>query len=155
MVPVTGGRDSRLVLGAALAAGIDFETTTGGEPGHPDVEIGRQLARVAGVPWRILEHDPHGSVTSDWRRAAELLSLTTSGTSSLSDAAGFPFGPRPARPSCGTAARAARSRAPTTAWAATSRWTSSTAPSSAAIPGAWRSSAPKVSGSSAGRSRPS
>jgi hypothetical protein len=94
VVPVTGGRDSRLVLGAALAAGIDFETTTGGEPGHPDVEIGRELARVAGVPHRILEHDPHGSVTSDWRRAAELLDLTTSGTSSLADAAGFPFGPR-------------------------------------------------------------
>ncbi len=95
VVPVTGGRDSRLVLGAALAAGIDFRTTTGGEPGHPDVEIGRQLARAAGVPHSILEHDPHGSLMSDWRRAAELLSLTTSGTSSLSDAAGFPFGPRP------------------------------------------------------------
>ena len=95
VVPVTGGRDSRLVLGAALAAGISFETTTGGEPGHPDVEVGRALAAVAGVPHRILEHDPHGSVITDWRRAAELLSLTTSGTSSLSDAAGFPFGPRP------------------------------------------------------------
>jgi hypothetical protein len=94
-VPVTGGRDSRLVLGAAVAAGIDFETTTGGEPGHPDVEIGQELARVAGVPWRPIEHDPHGSVMSDWRRAAELLSLTCAGTSSLSDAAGFPFGPRP------------------------------------------------------------
>jgi hypothetical protein len=95
VVPVTGGRDSRLVLAAALAAGIDFETTTGGEPGHPDVEIGRALARVAGVPHRLIEHDPHGSVTSDWRRAAELLHLTTAGTSSLADAAGFPFGPRP------------------------------------------------------------
>ena len=94
-IPVTGGRDSRLVLAAALAAGIDFETTTGGEPGHPDVEIGRDLARVAGVPWRLIEHDPHGSVESDWRRAAELLWLTSSGTASLSDAAGFPFGPRP------------------------------------------------------------
>ena len=51
VVPVTAGRDSRLVLAAALAAGIDFETTTGGEPGHPDVEIGRELARVAGVPF--------------------------------------------------------------------------------------------------------
>jgi hypothetical protein len=98
VVPVTGGRDSRLVLGAALAAGIDFETTTGGEPGHPDVEVGQALARVAGVAWRPIEHDPYGSVTSDWRRAAELLSLTTSGTSSLSDAAGFPFGPRDGSP---------------------------------------------------------
>jgi hypothetical protein len=50
---------------------------------------------VAGVPWRTLEHDPHGSVAHDWRRAAELLDLTASGTASLSDAAGFPFGPRP------------------------------------------------------------
>jgi hypothetical protein len=83
------------VLAAALAAGIEFETTTGGEPGHPDVEIGRELARVAGVPWRLIEHDPHGSVMSDWRRAAELLWLTSSGTASLADAAGFPFGPRP------------------------------------------------------------
>jgi hypothetical protein len=95
VVPVTGGRDSRLVLGAALAAGIDFETQTGGEPGHPDVEIGRALAEAAGVPWRTIEHDPQGSVASDWRRAAELLLLTTSGTASLTDAAGFPFGPRP------------------------------------------------------------
>jgi hypothetical protein len=95
VVPVTAGRDSRVVLAAALAAGIDFETTTGGEPGHPDVEIGRELARVAGVPWRLIEHDPHGSVESDWRRAAELLWLISSGTASLSDAAGFPFGPRP------------------------------------------------------------
>ena len=95
VVPITAGRDSRLVLAAALAAGIDFETTTGGEPGHPDVEIGRQLARVAGVPWKPIEHDPHGSVESDWRRAAELLWLTSSGTASLADAAGFPHGPRP------------------------------------------------------------
>jgi hypothetical protein len=94
VVPVTAGRDSRLVLAAALAAGIEFETTTGGEPGHPDVEIGQELARVASVPWRPIEHDPHGSVESDWRRAAELLWLTSSGTASLADAAGFPHGPR-------------------------------------------------------------
>jgi hypothetical protein len=62
IVPITAGRDSRLVLAATLAAGIDFETTTGGEPGHPDVEIGEQLARVAGVPWKPIEHDPHGAV---------------------------------------------------------------------------------------------
>jgi hypothetical protein len=95
IVPVTGGRDSRVVLGAALAAGFSFETRTGGEPGHPDVEIGRALAEAAGVPHRLLEHDPHGSVAGDWRREAELLHLTQSGTASLSDAAGFPFGPRP------------------------------------------------------------
>jgi hypothetical protein len=95
VVPITGGRDSRLILGAALRAGFDFETLTGGEPDAPDVVAGRALAEAAGVPWRLLEHDPHGSLASDWRRAAELLDLTASGTASLSDGAGFPFGPRP------------------------------------------------------------
>jgi hypothetical protein len=95
VVPITAGRDSRLVLAGAIAAGIDFEATTGGDPGHPDVEIGQRVARMEGVPWKPIEHDPHGSVESDWRRAAELLWLTSSGTASLADAAGFPFGSRP------------------------------------------------------------
>jgi hypothetical protein len=95
IVPVTGGRDSRLVLGAALAADIEFETRTGGERGQPDVEIGMELAEAASVPHRLLEHDPHGDLAHDWRRAAELLHLTAGGTASLSDAVGFPFGPRP------------------------------------------------------------
>ena len=94
VVPVTGGRDSRLVLGAALAAGIGFESTTGGDDGSPDVQVGRQLAEVGGVPHSILAHDPHGSVWDDWRRAAAIVDMTSSGTASLADAAGFPLGPR-------------------------------------------------------------
>ncbi|MEA2473581.1 MAG: hypothetical protein QOE06_1496 [Thermoleophilaceae bacterium] len=94
VVPVTGGRDSRVVLGAALRSGIRFESTTGGDEASPDVQVGRQLAEVGGVPYSILEHDPHGSVWDDWRRAAEIVDLTASGTASLADAAGFPLGPR-------------------------------------------------------------
>ena len=94
VVPLTGGRDSRLVLAAALAAGIEFELRTGGEPGEPDVEVARRLAGVAGREHRLIEHDPHGNVESDWRRAAEVVALASSGTASLADAAGYPLGPR-------------------------------------------------------------
>jgi hypothetical protein len=94
VVPVTGGRDSRLVLGGALRSGIEFESTTGGDEDSPDVQVGRQLAEAGGVPHSILAHDPHGSVWDDWRRAAEIVDLTSSGTASLADAAGFPLGPR-------------------------------------------------------------
>jgi hypothetical protein len=94
VVPVTGGRDSRVVLGAALRSGIEFESTTGGDDGSPDVQVGRRLAQAGGVPHSILAHDPHGSVWDDWRQAAAIIDLTSSGTASLADAAGFPLGPR-------------------------------------------------------------
>jgi hypothetical protein len=95
LVPVTGGRDSRLVLAAALRAGLDFEAITGGEQQSPDVVIGRQLAETAGVHHSLIPDDPAGSVFTDWRRAAQVLDLTSSGTACLADAAGFPLGPRP------------------------------------------------------------
>jgi hypothetical protein len=94
VVPVTGGRDSRLVLGAALYSGIEFESTTGGDDASPDVQVGRRLAEAGGVAHSIIAHDPHGSVWDDWRRAAAIVDMTSSGTASLADAAGFPLGPR-------------------------------------------------------------
>jgi hypothetical protein len=94
VVPVTGGRDSRLVLAAALRAGIDFEANTGGDESAPDVVIGRRLADLAGVSHSLIADDPHGSAWSDWRRAARLLAASQGGTASLADAAGFPMGPR-------------------------------------------------------------
>jgi hypothetical protein len=94
VVPVTGGRDSRLVLAAALAAGLEFEGVTGGAPEEPDVRIGRELCAAAGVPHSLLPADPHGNMWSDHRRAAEVVRLTAGGTATLADAAGFPLGPR-------------------------------------------------------------
>ena len=94
VVPITGGRDSRLVLAAALRAGIAFEATTGGDESSPDVRIGRQLAELALVEHSLIPDDPHGTLWSDWRRAAQVLALTASGTSTLADAAGFPLGAR-------------------------------------------------------------
>jgi hypothetical protein len=94
LVPVTGGRDSRLVLAAARAAGIDFEAATGGAPESPDVVAAAALCAAAGVPHRRLEADPHGDVFSRPAEMARVLGLLTGGTSSLADAAGFPLGPR-------------------------------------------------------------
>ena len=94
VVPVTAGRDSRLVLGAAMRTGIPFTTNTGGHPGDPDVDVGRKLAAIAGASHELIADDPHGALHSHWRRAAELLWLTQGGAASLADAAGFPLGPR-------------------------------------------------------------
>ena len=94
VVPVTGGRDSRVVIAAARAAGIDFTTTTGGAPDDDDVRIGAELARWAGVPHDRIEPDPGGDMWSRPRRAARTLMFTSAGTASLADAAGFPLAPR-------------------------------------------------------------
>jgi hypothetical protein len=94
VVPVTGGRDSRVVLSAALAAGLEVEGVTGGAPDDPDVLVAARLCRIAGVPHSLLPADPHGNLWSDHRRAARIVRLTAGGTASLADAAGFPLGPR-------------------------------------------------------------
>ena len=94
VVPVTAGRDSRLVLAAATATGIPFTTNTGGRPGEPDVDIGRHLAAIARADHWLIPDDTYGALHSHWRRAAELLEYTTGGTASLADAVGFPHGPR-------------------------------------------------------------
>lgn len=98
VVPVTGGRDSRLVLAAAVRAGIDFTTVTGGAPGEPDVEIGRLAAAAVDAGHALLPAHPHGDRLGDWRRAAGVLAQITGGTATLADAAGFPLGPDPAGP---------------------------------------------------------
>jgi hypothetical protein len=95
VVPVTAGRDSRLVFAAALRAGLEFEATTGGPPDSADVTIGRRLAEVRGIAHRLLPGDPHGDMWSRPRAMAEILQLVSGGTACLADAAGYPLGPRP------------------------------------------------------------
>jgi hypothetical protein len=93
VVPVTGGRDSRLVLAGALRAGIAFDAVTGGAPGSPDVVTARAVCEAAGIEHQLLPANPHGDPWSTPVVAARVLGLTTSGTASLGDAAGFPLGP--------------------------------------------------------------
>lgn len=49
----TGGKDSRLVLAALTAAGVDFTAYTNGLPESGEVHIGRRVTEHLGVPQRI------------------------------------------------------------------------------------------------------
>ena len=53
-LPITGGKDSRVVLAIALAAGLKDRLTlfTRGYAGHPDVLVGEMIAASIGVPHR-------------------------------------------------------------------------------------------------------
>ena len=53
-LPITGGKDSRVVLAIALAADLRDGLTlfTRGYAGHPDVVVGEQIAALLGVPHR-------------------------------------------------------------------------------------------------------
>ena len=93
-MPITAGRDSRLVFAAALHADFSWEALTAGAPGMEDVDKGRAVCEAAGVAHRIADFDPHGIMFERPRRAAQVVALTSSGTACVADAAGFPLGPR-------------------------------------------------------------
>ncbi|HUB76643.1 MAG TPA: hypothetical protein VL977_06280 [Solirubrobacteraceae bacterium] len=94
VVGLTGGRDSRVILAAALRAGIPFDALTGGAHGDPDVEVAARLCATTARPHGLLSADPHGDRFSDLARAARLTSVSASGIATLENAAGFPLGPR-------------------------------------------------------------
>ncbi|RYD99015.1 MAG: hypothetical protein EOP61_14960, partial [Sphingomonadales bacterium] len=60
-LPITGGKDSRVILALCLAAGLKERLTlfTRGYAGHPDVVAGAGIAAALGLPHR--REPPHGS----------------------------------------------------------------------------------------------
>lgn len=88
MVPVTGGRDSRVILAAALASGISFEALTAGGDEQADVRIGRELCAVAGIAHRQFVPPGGRWLGTDPKLAVKLTRLR-GGTLSLADGAGF------------------------------------------------------------------
>jgi hypothetical protein len=94
LVPLTGGRDSRLVLAAALAADVAFEARTAGHAQTPDFQVAQLVCRSVGIPHSPWDEFPHGTMQDDPFRGAALLKITAAGTATLADAAGFPLGPR-------------------------------------------------------------
>ncbi|WP_294389728.1 hypothetical protein [uncultured Sphingomonas sp.] len=77
-LPITGGKDSRVVLALALAAGLGDRLTlfTRGYPDHPDVVAGQRIAAAAGLPHR--REPPLGSdMPADLDAAAFLRVLGT------------------------------------------------------------------------------
>ncbi|HZT14870.1 MAG TPA: hypothetical protein VFA19_02900 [Gaiellaceae bacterium] len=96
IVGVTAGRDSRLVLGAIVAAGVQACLLTGGQPDDADVRVGRLLAKAVGLP-HVVDSTHIDPRLTDWRRTARVVDLMASGTVSLADAHGYkldaPVGP--------------------------------------------------------------
>lgn len=84
-VPLTGGRDSRVVFAAAVAAGIDFEATTTAfphAPGFPDtvdVNLARRLAAESGRVHVITQPEPGLGI----RESVRLLRLLANGAVSV------------------------------------------------------------------------
>ena len=82
-VPVTGGRDSRLIFAAALSAAITFEARIGvgdaASEESPDVRTARALCELAGRKLTVAHSRTAGTVDE----AARILRLTAPGTLSL------------------------------------------------------------------------
>jgi hypothetical protein len=97
-VPITAGRDSRLVLAAALHGEFDWEAVTAGVPGMEDVDRGRAVCDAAGVQHHLAAFDPHGNLLERPRRMAQVVALSGAGTACVADASGFPLGPRDGTP---------------------------------------------------------
>lgn len=84
-VPLTGGRDSRVVFAGALAAGIDFEASTlafphaAGFPDTVDVTLARRLAGESGRTHSVMRPEQGLGV----RDTARLLRLLSNGAVSI------------------------------------------------------------------------
>jgi hypothetical protein len=95
LVPITAGKDSRLVFAAALNADMgEWQATTAGRPGVEDVDRAIVVCDAAGVEHHIAEDDPHGIMFTRPARAAQVVALTGAGTANVADGFGFPLGPR-------------------------------------------------------------
>ncbi|HSZ42961.1 MAG TPA: asparagine synthase-related protein [Trebonia sp.] len=51
---LTGGKDSRLIVAALVAAGVPVHAKTHGFPAHPDVTVAAEVARRLGIEHRVL-----------------------------------------------------------------------------------------------------
>jgi hypothetical protein len=90
VVQLSGGRDSRLVLAAARAAGAEVSATTGGSPDAPDVLVARELSAATGIG-HVLVRDPGEGLRSRPDHAARVVVLAGGAAISLENAAGYPL----------------------------------------------------------------
>lgn len=98
VVPVTGGRDSRVMLAAAMRSGIEFTAVTAGGPDEVDMVRGRQLCEAVGIEHRQISGDPAHNLWTHPEEAARLVGIVTGGTGTLSDGTGYPLADEPGAP---------------------------------------------------------
>lgn len=79
---LTGGRDTRLLVALLDATGEPALYFTGGEDGHPDVVIAREIAQRLDLRHEVVLHDPASS-SLDWTHAAALFMRQNDGLVSL------------------------------------------------------------------------
>lgn len=91
LLQLSGGRDSRLVLAAALEAGVEFEAVSHGHAADPDAAAARGLCERAGRPHRLVSPAPGTDVPDRIGEAARVIGATSGGAFSLEDAAGYPL----------------------------------------------------------------
>jgi asparagine synthase (glutamine-hydrolysing) len=56
VVPLSGGYDSRLLAASLVERGHPVTAFTFGRPGHPDVEVSREVADRLGIDWELVEY---------------------------------------------------------------------------------------------------
>jgi asparagine synthase (glutamine-hydrolysing) len=76
---LTAGRDTRVVLAIALAAGLDVDYYTSGHATDPDVVIARELAQAFGLRHQLVTP----RVPDDWQAATSAFSAQTDGLASF------------------------------------------------------------------------
>ncbi|MEN0015613.1 MAG: hypothetical protein AAGC46_19750, partial [Solirubrobacteraceae bacterium] len=92
VVPVSGGKDSRLVLAAALAAELPIRAVTGGSADSEDFVVGKGLADASGVPHLAIT-DAQATRSTAPVETIELVSRLSSGIVTAADAHFFPHAP--------------------------------------------------------------
>ena len=76
VIDLTGGYDTRLLVAAALFAGVDFGITTDGEDDDIDMIIARRIARTAGLEHHAFRQRSWHGADLDWRIIRELACRT-------------------------------------------------------------------------------
>lgn len=93
--PITGGRDSRVLVGLMMRGRIPTQYYTDAFPGsEEDVRIGQQVARRFELPYQVVDKDTEDLIQG-WSGAAERLVRQNDGMVSLWQIADLLWPPRP------------------------------------------------------------
>ena len=69
--PITGGRDSRVLVAAVIASGVPATFFTGGSAGSVDVQIGTKIAEALRLPYQV--RNSKEAVTDCWDEGSRRL----------------------------------------------------------------------------------
>jgi hypothetical protein len=91
VIGLSGGRDSRLILAAALHTKARFRAQTGGSPDSPDYRVAERLCEITRMPHEPSPIERGALLWADPARAARTVALQAAGTATIADGAGLRF----------------------------------------------------------------